>query len=58
MPASSCGNRWLGYSRAWQILEGEGIAFPFESRFCGVHVYGRCSGWGQEPMGTAVDTKY
>jgi hypothetical protein len=39
-------------------LEEDGIAFPFENLFSGVHVYSRCSGCGKQTMVTDLDTKY
>jgi hypothetical protein len=39
-------------------LEEDGIDFPFENLFSGVHVYNRCAGCGKQTMVTDIDTKY
>jgi hypothetical protein len=39
-------------------LEDEGVEFPWQNLFSGVHVYFRCAGCGEKSMVTELDTKY
>jgi hypothetical protein len=39
-------------------LEEDGIEFPWENLFSGVHVHSRCSVCGEQSMVTDIDTKY
>jgi hypothetical protein len=39
-------------------LEEDGIEFPWENLFSGVHVYSRCTACGEQSMVTDIDTKY